>query len=173
MNIIIPWIGYEFMNHSALVDSIENSGIKVNTDMKYASTALKKIREQQYPLILISDVLAVGLENDKPSSLFENECDIDDYPEISALTIREIRKIPSYKDTSIIAVGCFLPQYTPKELYLKAGATAVFDSNEATNISDALETLIKKYLPETTSDDFLLALVDYSKRERRFGARLK
>ncbi len=32
---------------------------------------------------------------------------------------------------------------------------------------------IKKYLPETTSDDFLLALVDYSKRERRFGARLK
>ena len=32
---------------------------------------------------------------------------------------------------------------------------------------------IKKYLPETTSDDFLLALIDYTKRERRFGARLK
>lgn len=32
---------------------------------------------------------------------------------------------------------------------------------------------IKKYLPETTPDDFLLALIDYSKRERRFGGRSK
>ena len=32
---------------------------------------------------------------------------------------------------------------------------------------------IKKYLPETTPDDFLLALIDYSKRERRFGGRFK
>lgn len=32
---------------------------------------------------------------------------------------------------------------------------------------------IDKLLPETTSDDFLLALIDYSKRERRLGARLK
>ncbi len=31
---------------------------------------------------------------------------------------------------------------------------------------------IKKYLPETTSDDFLLALIDYTKRERRLGGRL-
>ena len=28
-------------------------------------------------------------------------------------------------------------------------------------------------LPETTPDDFLLALIDYSKRERRFGGRSK
>lgn len=32
---------------------------------------------------------------------------------------------------------------------------------------------IKKLLPETSTSDFVDALVDYSKRERRFGARLK
>lgn len=32
---------------------------------------------------------------------------------------------------------------------------------------------IKRYLPETTSNDFLLAIIDYSKRERRFGGRSK
>lgn len=30
---------------------------------------------------------------------------------------------------------------------------------------------IKKFLPETTSNDFVLALLDYTKRERRFGGR--
>lgn len=32
---------------------------------------------------------------------------------------------------------------------------------------------IKKLLPDTTTGDFIDALIDYSKRERRFGARLK
>jgi len=32
---------------------------------------------------------------------------------------------------------------------------------------------ISKFLPDTTMDDFIAALIDYSKRERRFGARAK
>ena len=32
---------------------------------------------------------------------------------------------------------------------------------------------IKKFLPDTNARDFVMALIDYTKRERRFGARSK
>lgn len=149
MDNTIAWIGYEYMDHSAISDIIKGFGINVDTEMKHAYTALRKITEQQYPLIIINDVLAVGLENDQPSTFFEDKCDIDNYPKISALTIEEIRKIPQYKSTPIIAIGAFLPQYTPRELYLKAGATTIFDVNNENDTRGALERLIKKYLLQT------------------------
>lgn len=61
---------------------------------------------------------------------------------------------------------------TPADLIIRtSGEQRVSDLGWLSQNSEFYS--VKKYLPETKPDDFVLALVDYTKRERRFGARPK
>jgi len=136
----IAWVG-ETLYHRAFIMELKEELLLETKEFRHANSALEVLLREEYPLIIVRDVLASG-----DLKILPENVERDDYPGIACYVIQRIRaKDSANKDTPIIVPHVNSEYYTPVKAYVDAGATSCLNMM-ASNPLRAFISEVRKYI---------------------------
>lgn len=123
--IVIPFIGYKYYPYEAICELLEMKipNVSIKRDDITASEGLEQIMKEQYPLIIVKDIIRPG----NLKILEKNDVSEPWNPYVTKALIKRIREVPFYEKTPIITTMIDSSGFVEPQEFFDAGANYVID----------------------------------------------